>query len=65
MTWEYRVMCYKGGLAIYEVYYNEDGEVNGYSEIPVSPRGETLDELSEDFIRYAEALTKAVLEYKV
>ena len=32
MTWNYRVMQFKGELAIYEVYYNEAGKVCGYSE---------------------------------
>ena len=64
MTWNYRVMQFKGELAIYEVYYNEAGKVCGYSEKPVSPRGESLEDLRENLLRYSEALDEPNLDYE-
>lgn len=45
MAWEYRVMTREDELAIYEVYYYEDGRIKGYSATPVFPVGETIEEL--------------------
>ncbi|HCK0997991.1 TPA: hypothetical protein NY110_004877, partial [Escherichia coli] len=55
---------FKGELAIYEVYYNEAGKVCGYSEKPVSPRGESLEDLRENLLRYSEALDEPILDYE-
>ncbi|UXI66148.1 hypothetical protein [Tahibacter amnicola] len=63
MSWEYRVMNRNGDLAIYEVYYGENGRVAGYSENPTNPRGETLEELRLDCELYVKALEKPILEY--
>lgn len=71
MSWNYRVMkrTYKGmnyeedAYDIYEVYYNDNGEVKNWSESPTYPHGETLEELKEDIKRYEEALNKPVLDY--
>lgn len=38
MTWEYRVMSRDGAVAIYEVYYYEDGRVRGHSAEPAVKR---------------------------
>lgn len=53
MTWNYWIMRCKGEFAIYEVYYNETGKISGYSEKPTFPRGESLEDLREDLLRYA------------
>ncbi|MDD3484077.1 hypothetical protein [Azovibrio restrictus] len=50
-------------LAIYEVYYYEDGRIKGYSATPVFPVGETIEELRANCDLYIVALTKPVLEY--
>ena len=65
MTWEYRVMVRGDELAIYEVYYYEDGRVQGYSAAPVFPAGETVEELRLNCELYIAALQKAVLTYEV
>ncbi len=52
-----------GELAIYEVYYDADGKVIGSSQSPVSPRGEDLEELRADLIRYSDALNMEILTY--
>lgn len=58
MTWNYRGMRFKGELAIYEVYYNEADKVCGYSEKPMSPRGESLEDLQEDLLRQKHEMTQ-------
>ena len=64
MTWEYRVMLRDDELAIYEVYYYEDGRVQGYSATPVFPAGETIEELRLNCELYVAALQKPVLKYE-
>jgi len=50
--------------AIHEVYYDDDGHPNGYTENEVGPIGETLLDLSRDIQRFAEALSKPVLVHE-
>lgn len=45
MTWEYRVMDRGGELAIYEVYYHDDGSLQGYSEAPTFPAADSISAL--------------------
>ena len=49
MGWNHRVMKHKDGgddfFQIHEVYYKEDGEVDGYTLKGASAGGNTLDEL--------------------
>lgn len=56
-------MAREDELAIYEVYYYEDGRIKGYSATPVFPAGETMEELRANCDLYIVALTKPVLEY--
>jgi hypothetical protein len=53
-----------GELAIYSVYYAEDGTVKGYSENPTPACAETLDELRDVCHRYLAALEQPVLIYE-
>jgi hypothetical protein len=64
MTWEYRVMVRGDELAIYEVYYYEDGRTKGYSATPVFPVGENIDELRAYCDLYVAALSKPILKYQ-
>lgn len=73
MSWNYRVMKRKhklpsGGtedeFGIYEVYYNNKGKVDGWTEDSVAPHGETLEELKKAFDLYKGALDKPALDYK-
>jgi len=50
--------------AIYEVYYDENGEPVAVTERPVWPAGDTLEELAEDVRLYVRALRKPVLDYE-
>ena len=50
-------------LAIYEVYYYEDGRIHGYGTTRVFPTGETVEELRANCDLYIAALAKPVLKY--
>jgi hypothetical protein len=69
MTWKYKVMRKTdpfGALEHYgfhEVYYNEDGEVTGYTETPCDPYGETVEELTANLLQMSAALLDPVLNY--
>lgn len=52
-----------GELAIYEVYYYEDGRIQGYGENIAYPAGESVEELKENLDLYCAALKKPVLKY--
>ena len=53
-----------GELAIYSVYYAEDGTVKGYSTVPTPPSAGTHDELRDECHRYLAALDEPVLIYE-
>jgi hypothetical protein len=61
--WNYRVMQKDGQLAIHEVFYRGDGSVQGYTEDPVFPRAESVEQLVEELKRYAMALERPILQY--
>lgn len=72
MSWNYRVvkMEYPNSLVftteqvleIKEVYYDKDGNVNGYADA-LTPLGETIDELKESLCLILQALDKPILNY--
>ncbi len=47
---------------IHKVYYKDNGEIDGWTENPVSPAGETLEELKADMEMFKAALNKPVLK---
>lgn len=61
MSWTYRVMRVDGEYGIHEVYYNDAGALSSYTEEPVSPIGETLEELLGDMEMFRSALQHPVL----
>jgi hypothetical protein len=63
MTWNYRVMRRENTYAIYEVYYDNDGNMETFSEEPVCPMGESLEELRQDLEHYERALAQPTLDY--
>ncbi|UOD32462.1 hypothetical protein INH39_12880 [Massilia violaceinigra] len=63
MSWNYRVMHKAGQLAVYSVYYDDDGKVISSSILPEAPSGETLEALRHCCALYMDALTKPVLDY--
>jgi hypothetical protein len=70
-TWQYRVMRraeWKGKphpewFGIYEVHYDDEGAVTGWTEEEVEPSGDTLEELSRDLEYMRRALEMPVLEW--
>jgi len=48
MYWNYRVVVKDGNCSIYEVYYDDNGRIEAFTEEPVGPSGESLEELRQD-----------------
>ncbi len=66
LTWNYRVIRQdttdERSYEIREVYYDTRGDIETYTENPVCPSGETLEELVEDLEHMlADARSHAVL----
>lgn len=67
MTWDYRVMRTTDPdgthvFAVYEVYYDENGSIEMWTESPTWPQGESFRELYDDFVHYGHAFgSKPVL----
>ena len=66
MSWNYRV-CFRpsvagGGHQIHEVYYDDKGRIEFYSQRPVSSFGDDTDELYEDFANMWKAFDKEPLD---
>ena len=61
MSWNYRVLERAGEFAIHEVFYDAAGTIIGWTETPVFPRGESLEDLVQDLERYADAVKKPVI----
>ena len=64
MSWNYRVLNCNGELSIYEVYYSEDGTIEGYSAAPTFPAAGTMEELRENCSQYLSALDKPTLQFE-
>lgn len=73
MSWNYRVvrekypnsMIYKTEevLSIREVYYNKNGDIEGYGDAPVS-YGESIEEIKKCLDLMSEALEKPIVDCK-
>jgi len=72
MTWNHRVVKYETrnlfgdpdvGYSIHEVFYDNNGNVQGMTSNPVKPWGDTKDELRLELMRMLDALTKPDLDY--
>lgn len=71
MTWNYRIIkrtdsqTGKVGYHLHEVYYNSRGEIQGMTETPDSPFGETLEEFVHDLENMLkDAKSQSVLEWE-
>lgn len=66
MTWNYRVIKQEQpegtAFAIYEVYYDEQDNIQFISNDPQNPFGETIEELRGDLEYMLQALDKPVLD---
>ena len=49
---------------VHEVYYQENGAIEGWTENPVAPTGETAEELREDIRYFLRAFRRPILEEK-
>ena len=66
-TWNYRVYKHTSETdhmyyAIHEVYYTDDGIMNGRTENAVWPAGQNVEELRSDIMRMLKALDQPVME---
>lgn len=71
-SWGYRVVRtdYSGwgrllpffDYAIFEVYYDSEGEITSYLKDPSAPLGESLEELTGDLTHMLECLTLPVIK---
>jgi len=65
--WNHRVLWIPdesgGGVyRVHEVYYDDDGRIEGWTAGPVEPLGESLSELREEIRYFLTALRSPVLE---
>ena len=63
MTWNYRVVVKDDQYNIHEVYYDDKGKPEFFTEDPLGPSGESLEELENDLEYFSEALSLPVLNY--
>ena len=66
MTWNYRILAQKNSddninYAVHEVYYNENKEIEYWSESPITLHAESSEELIMMKDRYLLAFTKPIL----
>jgi hypothetical protein len=60
--WNYRVIESEDVFRIHEVCYNSKGQITSFSEDPITPLGETMEELRGDLEYYMQALDRPVLK---
>lgn len=60
-VWNYRVMKDGELFGIHEVYYDEDGKPEAYTNGPVAAAGDTVEELKEDLKMQLAALEAPVV----
>lgn len=65
MSWNYRVAHRPGSavpsFGIYEVYYDDDHDISMYSKNPMSPFGDTAEELEADVSMMLHAFNETPL----
>ena len=69
MTWNYRIMKRKIDqsnfeFGIYEVFYDQNGIIKGYTENSLTPTTESPEDLKFELDRMKEAFDKEVLDFK-
>ena len=66
--WNYRVVRTEeeqyDSYQLYEVYYDDDGKIEGMTENAMQPYGESVEELQSDLEYMMEALKQPVLDMK-
>lgn len=65
MGWNHRILAHEHNgevyLQIHEVYYNEEGKPNGYTENPISVGSETVKGITWTLNKMLECRTKPIL----
>lgn len=65
-TWNYRVTMTRGVdedvYQIREVYYDDDGQPSSWSTDPITPLGESWQELAEDLVKMQRAVSVPALD---
>ncbi|HEY0097930.1 MAG TPA: hypothetical protein VGB76_03150 [Pyrinomonadaceae bacterium] len=62
-TWNYRVARRNGEYGVYAAYYNDDGTIVSLSRDPLSPTGDSPDELRTQLELLLESLDAEVVDY--
>jgi hypothetical protein len=60
----YRVVRKDGELAIYEIFYDQDGQIASFVMTPLSPATQTIDDLRHELEEMVRALDTPILEYE-
>jgi hypothetical protein len=63
MSWNYRIVLKDDFYEIHEVYYDKYGNKQSVSVDPISPSGETKEELKEGLEKMLEAFDLPILDY--
>lgn len=68
MSWNHRLMKMKDGdedfYQIHEVYYDENGKIQGYTKNGVTVGGNSVKEVRWVLEKMLETLDKDILDYK-
>lgn len=62
--WNYRVARKNDELAIYSIYYDDDGKIISYSLTPAIVTGDDLEEIETDLQLMMEATKKEIVDLK-
>jgi len=67
--WNYRVMRIQhhdknDEYGVFEVYYNKDGSVDGWTEDAVRIYTDNIEEIEETLLKMQESLKKPILDYQ-
>ena len=60
--WNYRVLKKDGVLAVYTIYYDENGNIKGWSANPFSPEAEDIEELRTNLELMLESLKDEIIK---
>lgn len=73
MGWNYRIMLHTGNLptggvekslAIHGVYYDDSGNLEGWTESPDYIAGESIEDIKENLELMKRALDRPILDYE-
>jgi hypothetical protein len=62
-SYGYRVALFRGEVAVFELFYDETGQVDGFTEAPVSPAAESIEGLRQELELMLKCLEQPVLDH--